>query len=163
MRVTVLGGGSWGTTVASLVSKRHPTTVWAREPRIAREISEVHANHTYLPGLSLADELQATADLDEAVADAQLLIMGIPSHAFRGVLERAEPLVPPWIPVVSLAKGLEQGTLLRMTQVIKEVLPGHPAAALTGPNLAREILAGRAAATVIAYSSVDSGAVTKWT
>jgi glycerol-3-phosphate dehydrogenase (NAD(P)+) len=150
MRVTVLGGGSWGTTVASLVCKRHPTTVWAREPSIAREISEVHTNHTYLPGLSVADELQATADLDEAVADAQLLIMGIPSHAFRGVLERAEPLVPPWIPVVSLAKGLEQGTLLRMTQVIKEVLPGHPAAALTGPNLAREILAGRAAATVIA-------------
>jgi glycerol-3-phosphate dehydrogenase (NAD(P)+) len=150
MRVIVLGAGSWGTTVASLVSRRHETAVWAPEPEIAQEISTEHTNHTYLPGFSLPGELQATADLSDAVASAQLLIMGIPSHAFRGVLEQAAPLVPPWIPVVSLAKGLEQETLLRMTQVIKEVLPGHPAAALTGPNLAKEIMAGRAAATVVA-------------
>jgi glycerol-3-phosphate dehydrogenase (NAD(P)+) len=150
MRTTVLGGGSWGTAVASLVSKYHDTTLWVRRPELAGEIAERHENGAYLAGFTLPAELRATADLEEAVARAQLLIVAIPSHAFRSVLERAAPHTHPWIPAVSLAKGLERSTLFRMTQVIKEVLPGHPAAALTGPNLAKEIMAGKAAATVVA-------------
>ncbi|HEX6467721.1 MAG TPA: NAD(P)H-dependent glycerol-3-phosphate dehydrogenase [Streptosporangiaceae bacterium] len=150
MRTTVLGGGSWGTAVASLVSKYHDTTLWVRRPELAGEIAERRENSAYLAGFTLPAELRATADLEEAVARAQLLIVAIPSHAFRPVLERAAPHTHPWIPAVSLAKGLERSTLFRMTQVIKEVLPGHPAAALTGPNLAKEIMAGKAAATVVA-------------
>jgi glycerol-3-phosphate dehydrogenase (NAD(P)+) len=150
MRVTVLGGGSWGTAVASLVSKYHETILWVRRPDLAEEIRDRHTNHTYLAGFRLAAELTATADLAAAAAPAQLLIVAVPTHAFREVLRQAAPHLHPWIPVVSLAKGLERGTLFRMTQVIKEVLPGHPAAALTGPNLAKEILAGKAAATVVA-------------
>jgi glycerol-3-phosphate dehydrogenase (NAD(P)+) len=94
--------------------------------------------------------LLATADLEKAVAQAELLIVGVPTTAFRATLEQARPWIHPWIPVVSLAKGLEQESLLRMTQVIADVLPGHPAAALTGPNIAREIMCGQAAASVIA-------------
>lgn len=150
MRITVLGAGSWGTTVAALVAKRHETTVWAPEPGLAAAINRDHHNPLYLPGLPLPSELMASDDAQRVAAEAQVLIMGIPSHAFRQVLERVGPGVQPWIPVVSLAKGLEQGTFLRMTQVVGEVLPGHPVAALTGPNLAKELLAGKAAATVVA-------------
>jgi glycerol-3-phosphate dehydrogenase (NAD(P)+) len=150
MRVTVLGGGSWGTAVASLVSKYHETILWVRRPDLAEEIRDRRTNHAYLAGFRLPTELTATADLAAAAEPAQLLIVAVPTHAFREVLRQATPHLHPWIPVVSLAKGLERGTLYRMTQVIKEVLPGHSAAALTGPNLAKEILAGKAAATVVA-------------
>jgi len=83
--------------------------------------------------------------------------VGVPSHAFRETLEAARPHVHPWIPIVSLTKGLEQGSLLRMTQIIRDVLPGHPAAALTGPNIAREIMQGKAAASVIATEDLAVG------
>jgi len=78
--------------------------------------------------------------------------MGIPSHSYRDTLAIAAPFVRPWVPVLSLTKGLEQGTRLRMSQVTNEVLPGHPAGALTGPNLAKEVLAGGAAASVVAIA-----------
>jgi glycerol-3-phosphate dehydrogenase (NAD(P)+) len=155
VKITVLGAGSWGTTVASLVSKRNPTTIWARNPDVSEEINSQHKNARYLPDLDLPESLHATADLAQAVAESDVLIVGIPSHGFRQVLEQAAPHVRPWIPVVTLTKGFERGSLLRMTQVVKEVLPGRPAAALTGPNIAREIMAGFAAASVIATEDLS--------
>ena len=150
MRVTVLGAGSWGTTIASIVSRRHPATIWARDQAVAGEVHDDHTNQRYLPGIGLTPSLQATSVLEEAVTGADVLVVAVPSHVFREVLGKAQAALRPGIPVVSLAKGLEEGTLLRLTQVIDDVLPGHPAAALTGPNLAREIVAGQAAASVIA-------------
>ncbi len=150
MRVAVLGAGSWGTTVASLVAPRHPTILWARDPEVARAVDEDHSNPAYLPGFTLANGLSATSDLERAVSTADLLVVGVPTSGFRTVLEDAKQYVRPWIPVVSLSKGLERDSFLRMTEVIKQVLPGHPAAALTGPNIAKEILAGKAAAAVVA-------------
>ena len=158
MRVTVLGAGSWGTTLATLVSGHNPTLLWARKPDTAAVINTEHANPDYLPGFSLPQELRATADLEEAVTYADLLLVGVPSQGFRAVLEDAKQYVRPWIPVVSLAKGLEQDSLMRMTEVISDVLPGHPAAALTGPNIAREIMAGQAAACVIATEDLSVAA-----
>jgi len=150
MRIAVLGAGSWGTTVASLLAGRHDCTIWARDPELAREIYERDANSRYLPGFALPPALKATADLEKAVHDADLLVVGVPTHGFRAILADARPYLRPWIPVVSLSKGFERGSLLRMTQLIRDELPGHPPAALTGPNLAREIIAGQAAASVIA-------------
>jgi glycerol-3-phosphate dehydrogenase (NAD(P)+) len=158
MRVTVLGGGSWGSTVASLTTARHPTLLWARDPDAVREVNRSHTNSRYLPGFTLPRRLRATADLREAVADADVVIVGVPSAGFRAVIEEAAPGIRPWVPIVSLTKGLEQGTLARMTQVISEVLPGHPAGALSGPNLAREIMSGRAAASVIATEDLSVAA-----
>jgi glycerol-3-phosphate dehydrogenase (NAD(P)+) len=149
-QVTVLGAGSWGTTIASLAAYNAPTLLWARRPELAEEISSEGTNSEYLPDLPLNPALQTTADLEEAVAHADVLVMGVPSHGFRAVLEKLAPHLRPWVPVVSLTKGLEQGTRLRMTEVIGEVLPGHPAGVLAGPNLAREVLGGYAAAAVIA-------------
>jgi glycerol-3-phosphate dehydrogenase (NAD(P)+) len=150
MQVTVLGAGSWGTTVASLLAGRNATMIWARNADVAEEIEREHTNTGYLSGFQLPEQLVATADLEKAVAHAELLVVGVPTTAMRSTLELVRSSVHPWIPVVSLSKGLEQGTLLRMTEVISEVLPNHPAAALTGPNIAREIMAGQAAASVIA-------------
>ncbi|HLM96129.1 MAG TPA: NAD(P)H-dependent glycerol-3-phosphate dehydrogenase [Acidimicrobiales bacterium] len=157
MRVAVLGAGSWGSTMASLVAPRHPTILWARSSGVARSVQVEHTNPVYLPGFSLAPELSATTDLEEAVSSADLLVVGVPSSGFRAVLQDAAAYIRPWIPVVSLSKGLEAETLLRMTQVIKQVLPGHPAAVLTGPNLAREIMAGKAAAAVVATEDLAVG------
>ena len=158
MNVTVLGGGSWGTTVASLTTSLNPTVLWARNPEVAAEINDSHTNAGYLPGTLLPRPLRATADMAEAVGNADVLIVGVPSKAFRATVEEARKSIRAWIPVVSLTKGIEVDTLLRMTQIIEELLPGHPAASLTGPNLAREIMAGQAAASVIATEDLGVAA-----
>jgi glycerol-3-phosphate dehydrogenase (NAD(P)+) len=158
MDVTVLGAGSWGTTVASLTTARNPTVLWARNAEAAAEINDGHTNTQYLPGFTLPRRLRATADLEEAVTRADVLIVGVPSAGFRGVLEEARRWIRPWVPVVSLTMGFERGSLLRMTQLVDELLPGHPAAALSGPNLAREIMGGQAAASVIATEDLGVAA-----
>src|SRR6516164_6763241 len=149
-RVAVLGAGSWGTTVASIVARSAPTVLWARSAEVAEEVDRQGRNSRYLGDIPLTDGLQATDSLTQAVQDADVLIMGVPSHGFRGVLEQVVPHVRPWIPVVSLVKRLEQGTDRRMTEIVAEVLPGHPAGVLAGPNIAKEVMAGYAAAATIA-------------
>lgn len=149
-RVAVLGAGSWGTTVAALAAHNTDTMLWSRRPELADVINEKNENTDYLAGLKLPAGLRATGSLDEAVGDADVLVVGVPSHGFRTALEDVQPYLRPWIPVISLTKGIEQSTRLRMTQVIEEVLPGHPAGVLAGPNLAREVLQGYAAAAAIA-------------
>ena len=150
LRVTVLGGGSWGTTVASLVTRNAPVTLWARNPATVAEINTHHTNETYLPGAAIPEKLVATNDIAEAVRGADVIVMGIPSQNFRQVLLEVKKNIRAWVPVISLTKGLELDTRMRMTEIIAEVLPGHPVGVLTGPNLAQEIIAGQAAASVIA-------------
>ncbi len=146
----LLGGGSWGTTVAALVARNASITLWARDQGTVDEINSRHTNSKYLPDATLPTELRATSDIEEAVAMMDVIVMGIPSQSFRGVLEQVKPHIRPWVPVISLSKGLELSSGKRMTELINEVLPGHPAGVLTGPNLAREIMSGYAAASVIA-------------
>ena len=150
LNVSVLGGGSWGTTVASLVARNAPVTLWARNPATVEEINTQHTNETYLPGATIPDKLVATNDIGAAVRGADVIVMGIPSQNFRAVLQEVKKHIRAWVPVISLTKGLELDTGMRMTEIINEVLPGHPVGVLTGPNLAREIMAGQAAAGVIA-------------
>ena len=150
IRVSVIGAGSWGTTVAALAARNAPTQLWSRRATLAEQIDKEHENGDYLAGYRLPSQLRATADLERAVTEADLLVMGVPSSGFRSALEAVKPYLRPWVPVVSLSKGLELDTRLRMSQLIEEVLPGHPVGILTGPNLAKEILAGHAAASVIA-------------
>ena len=148
--VAVLGGGSWGTTVASLAALNTQTTLWARDPDTAAEIAGEHRNSRYLGDLALTESLRATASLPEAVSEADVLVMAVPSQSFRSVPGEVVEHVRPWVPVVSLVKGLEQGTRRRMTQIVSEVLPGHPAGVLAGPNIAHEVVRGYAAAATIA-------------
>jgi len=150
LKVGVLGGGSWGTTVASLVTRNAPVTLWARNPETVKEINTQHTNATYLPGASIPEKLVATNDIGEAVSGADVVVMGIPSQNFRQVLTEVKQHIRAWVPVISLTKGLELDSHMRMTEIITQVMPGHPVGVLTGPNLAREIMAGQAAASVIA-------------
>ena len=150
IQVAVLGAGSWGTTVASLAAANTPTLILARKAETADEINREHRNRQYLGDLPLHSALRATASLEEAASTCDVLVIGVPSHGVRSTLQAASPHLRPWVPIVSLVKGLEQKTHLRMTQVIDEELPGHPAGLLAGPNIAREILQGMAAAAVIA-------------
>ncbi len=152
LRVLVLGGGSWGTTVAHLAAHNTPTTLWARDQATVDDINTLHRNRRYLADYELHPDLGATADLETAVAETDLLVMGVPTGAFRETCETIAPLLRPWVPVVSLAKGFEPETMLRMTQIAEEVLPGRPVGVLSGPNLAKEILAGSPAGAVVALS-----------
>lgn len=149
MRMAVVGAGSWGTTVASLAASNTPTTLWARRDDVATAINAEHRNPDYL-GAMLAPELRATSSLEDAVSSADIVVMAVPSHGFRQVLAEASGFIRPWVPIVSLSKGLEVGSMLRMSQVANEVMPGHPVAVLTGPNLASEISVGQPAASVVA-------------
>lgn len=165
MKVTVVGAGSWGTTVASMLAPRIETVLWARRPELAEQIT-AGTNPTYLPGFDLPPELIGTADIQAAVADASAIVMSVPSHGFRSVLEFASPTIDSETPIISLSKGIEQSSLMRMTEVISDVLRSHNhshVGVLTGPNLAREIMAGQPAATVIAMqdhrTAVDLQAV----
>ncbi|TMK50757.1 MAG: NAD(P)H-dependent glycerol-3-phosphate dehydrogenase [Actinobacteria bacterium] len=139
-----------------MVARSAATTIWARSPEVACEINESHTNRRYLGDVQLHTSLQATASVQEATDNADVVIMGVPSHAFRQVLQDAAPHLRPWMPVVSLVKGLEQGTDLRMSQIVAEVLPGFPAGILAGPNIAREVANGYAAAATIAMPDQSS-------
>ncbi|MDF3292634.1 NAD(P)H-dependent glycerol-3-phosphate dehydrogenase [Streptomyces silvisoli] len=154
-RMTVVGAGSWGTTIASLAARNVPVLLWAREPGLAERITATHENPDYLAGHPLHPELKATASLAAAADQADVVVMAVPTHAFRQVLAELAPHVRPWVPVVSAAKGFEEGTNKRMSEVIAEELPGHPAGVLSGPNLAVEVLTGLAAAAVIAMPDLS--------
>lgn len=150
LKVGVLGGGSWGTTVAHLVSRNTECMLWARDQKTVDEINIERTNSKYLLQAKLYPRLKASADLAEVVSQSDVLVMGIPSQSFRSVLLEVRESIRSWVPIISLTKGLELSTRMRMTEIVNEVLPGHPAGVLSGPNLAREVMAGYAAASVIA-------------
>ncbi len=136
--------------MAALAARNTPTTIWARRPELADQINDDRCNGDYLADYTLPDPLVATSDLEEAVRDCDVLVMAVPSQGFRGALEDVATYLRPWVPVVSLTKGLEIGSRKRMSEIVTEVVPGHPVGVLTGPNLAKEIMAGHAAAAVMA-------------
>lgn len=154
----MIGAGSWGTAVAAIAAANEPTVLWARDKGVADEIATAHTNNRYLPGIDLPPTLAGTASLEEAVTDAAFVVMGVPSHGFRTILTDVVPHLGSDVPIVSLTKGVEQASLKRMTEVIAEVAPGHPAGVLTGPNLAKEVLAGYPAASVVAMPDLAIGA-----
>jgi glycerol-3-phosphate dehydrogenase (NAD(P)+) len=161
MKYTVIGAGSWGTTVASLIADSVETVVWARNADVATDINGNNRNSAYLAGFELASSLRATTDITDAVRDAGVLVMAVPSHGYRSVLESCSDHIEHSTPVLSLTKGIEQGTLMRMTEVTLDVLHGHDPSTvgvLTGPNLAREIMQGQPAATVIALGDGEVAA-----
>lgn len=136
--------------MARLVACNAPVVLWARRPALAAAINAVHRNPEYLPEGRLPETVVATADMGAALQGAAVVVMAVPSHGFRAILAQAAPHVAPGTPVLSLTKGLEEGSTLRMTEVVAEVLPASPAGVLTGPNLAGEIMAEHPAASVVA-------------
>lgn len=152
LRLAVIGAGSWGTTVAALAAHNAETVLWARRDDLAESINRDHVNADYLAGFELPDSLYATTSMSEAVEFADVVVMAVPSHGVRDVAIEVAAHLRPWVPLVSLAKGLERSTLKRMSQVLVEIMPGHPVAVLTGPNLAKEVIARQPAAAVVAIA-----------
>lgn len=150
--VAVVGAGSWGTTVAAIAARRVSTIVWCRRAEVAQTIREQHANPDYLPGVALCGSLGATGSLEEAVTDATMVVMAVPSHGFRQAVVDMAPFIGDDVPVISLSKGLEQGTNARMTEIVAQELSARVTGVLSGPNLARDIAAGHPAATVVAMT-----------
>ncbi|MEX1093529.1 MAG: NAD(P)H-dependent glycerol-3-phosphate dehydrogenase [Acidimicrobiia bacterium] len=155
--VAVIGAGSWGTTAAWLAAANVPVRLWARNNQVADEINSSGFNSRYLPGCKLPPAVRATSDLAEAVAGADLVAVAVPSHGFREVFEQIVPVIPVRVPVISLTKGIERDSLLRMTEIIAGLLPDHDPkqiGVLTGPNLASEIAAEQPTAAVIAVGDL---------
>lgn len=157
-RVTVLGAGSWGTTFAKVLADAgRDVTIWARRAEIADEIDRRHTNARYVPGVTLPSGLSATTDAAKALAGAQAVVFAVPSQSLRANLLSWRELLPPGAIPVSLAKGVELGTLKRMSEVIADVTGVNPGevVVVSGPNLAREIGHEQPAAAVFACADHD--------
>jgi glycerol-3-phosphate dehydrogenase (NAD(P)+) len=161
MKAAVLGAGSWGTTFAQVLCDAGTHTVlYARKPQLAKAIAGLHENPDYLPGVALTPALDATADPAEALDGADLVAFAVPAQSLRANLADWAPLIPPGALLVSLMKGIELGTRLRMSEVIAEMTgaPAERIAVVAGPNLAGEIARREVTAAVAACSS-ESGAL----
>ncbi|MBN0986184.1 NAD(P)H-dependent glycerol-3-phosphate dehydrogenase [Amphritea pacifica] len=151
VKVAVLGGGSFGTVIANLIgSKGEQVHLWMRNAERAEEINRSHENHRYLPGRPLSENLTATADLQRALQDAEIVFVSIPSQSFREVIRQAKPFLRADQIVVSTTKGIEAKSFSLMSQILSEELPGNPIGVISGPNLAKEIVQQQLTATVIA-------------
>jgi len=152
MKVSVIGAGSWGTAVAWLLGEKSvDVTLWAREPEIAEGVNADGHNPMFLRDVTLGPAVSATADLTEAIDGAGAVIVVTPSHGVRGVAEVMSQTLSDDVPVINLAKGVEQNTLMRMTQILEEVVGNRERlAALSGPNHAEEVSKGVPSATVVA-------------
>lgn len=153
LRITVLGGGSFGTAMANLAVRNGcDTMMWIRDQASADDINQQHINKRYLPDFNLEPELRAVCDLQEAVSDRDIILIAIPSHSFRNVVKQIAPFITSQA-VVSLTKGIEADTFSFMSDIIRQELPEVPYGVLSGPNLAKEIVAGMPSGTVIASHS----------
>jgi glycerol-3-phosphate dehydrogenase (NAD(P)+) len=157
-RAAVLSAGSWGTTFAKVLADAGcAVRLHARRPELAKAIAEDGENREYLPGVRLPDAVQPTADAAEALIDADVVVLAVPSQTLRANLASWAPLLPREATLLSLMKGVELGTTKRMSEVIREVtgVGADRVAALSGPNLAREIAEEQPAATVIACPDTE--------
>ena len=149
----VMGAGSWGTAFATVLADAgHDVRIWGRRPEVCATINEKHENSDYLPGVALADTISATSDPAEALAGAELVILAVPSQSLRANLTDWGQHIGPDAIMISLMKGVELGTQLRMSEVIAELTGAGPEriAVVSGPNLAKEIAAREPAASVVA-------------
>ena len=154
-RVAVMGSGSWGTAFGMILADAGGDVVmWSREDSVARQINEDHVNERYHPGIRLPAGLRATVDEREALADASLVVLAVPAQSLRDNLARWRDDLASESVLVSLMKGIEIGTTMRMSQVIEEVagISAARVAVVSGPNLAREIALRQPAATTVACS-----------
>jgi len=153
-RITVFGAGAWGSTLAQvLCDAGNEVLLWGRNAETIGEINGSHTNQRYLARQVLPTELRATTDLDEAFAFSQTYVLAIPSTQLRATLNEWKPRFSADCTIVSTLKGIEVSTMLRMTEIIEEVLGKHKVAILTGPNLADELILRQPAGAVAASTS----------
>jgi glycerol-3-phosphate dehydrogenase (NAD(P)+) len=148
--VVVVGDGGWGTAIAIHLARRgHDVGLWSHDAAYAAHLAEHRTNPRFLPGHEIPATVRVSSELGALVAGADLLVSAVPTEFLRGVWERHAPGLPPRTPILSLTKGVEQGTGLRPTQVLRALAPGRPVAVLSGPNIAWEVAKGLPATAVV--------------
>jgi len=159
-RVAIIGAGAWGTGLALVLGRKktHAVRLWANEPDVCETITQRHVNERFLPGFTLPDSVQATSDLSNALEGAEIVVSVMPSQHCRSLFVRMAPALDPETLFVSCTKGLENGTLLRMSEVIADALRGRNfsprVGALSGPSFAKEVARGDPTAVTVA--SIDN-------
>jgi glycerol-3-phosphate dehydrogenase (NAD(P)+) len=149
-KVAVIGAGSWGTALSSVLAENRPEVMlWARRPELGAAIRETRQNPDYLPGLTLPATVHVTSDPEEAVRDREVVVLVVPSHAVRSTVRMLAPYLKRGAVLVNCSKGLEEGTLARISVVLKEEAPASPVAVLSGPNHAEEVGARIPSVTVV--------------
>lgn len=155
-QVAVIGAGAWGTTLAVLLAEgERPVGLWAHTPDAAAALAGARGNERYLPGITFPPNVRVLVEDGYLAEPHRLYVLAVPSAHVRSTLRRLSSVLQREVPVLSVVKGIEEGTHLRMTQVIEEELPGVAVAALSGPNLAREIAAGKPAGSVVSSRDAD--------
>ncbi len=155
--ISVIGAGGWGTTLACLLSnKGYDVTLWVREKNVAEEINNTRINSAYLPDITLPDDLRITHSIDDAVKKARYVLNAVPAQYTRAVFKEAFPFIPDQAIIISASKGIERGTLLTASCILKE-LSAHPVAVLSGPSFAKEVIKKLPAAVTIATEDKNIG------
>lgn len=156
--VTVIGGGAWGTALAAAARRAdRDVKLYARESEVVESVNETRENKTFLPGVELPEGIFATSNLEAAVYGADAVILVVPSQFLRSVVVDLAKLLPEKMAVLLAAKGIEQKTLMLMSEIVEEILPGNPLAAISGPSFAAEVARGLPAAVTLACADEELG------
>jgi glycerol-3-phosphate dehydrogenase (NAD(P)+) len=155
-RIAILGAGAWGTALALSLARRggHELVLWAHSAPLAEQLNDIGENLPYLPGFTLPADILVTADLPRAIFEADILLCVTPSQHLRGIITHIAPMLTRDQILLSASKGIEEGTFLRMSQVIASITR-NPIAALSGPSFAQEVAAGSPTAIVVAPQNPD--------
>ena len=158
-QVGVIGAGAWGTTLAVyLADAQRPVSLWTHTTEAAERLAHARTNDRYLPGIVFPPNVRVMTDDAHLSEPYRFYVLAVPSAHVRATLRTVAPRLHPEVPVLSVVKGIEEGTHLRMTEVIAQELPDRRLAALSGPNLAREIAAGKPAGSVVASEDAELAA-----
>ena len=153
--ITVMGSGSWGTALALLLHKNgHQVTLWSFEEKESQKLIETRENLRYLPGILIPHQITLTHNIEEAIKDREILVIAIPSRFIRENMVNFAPYINKEQIIVNVSKGLEESSLLRLSQVIQEILPMNPIAVLSGPSHAEEVARDLPTTCVVAATSL---------
>jgi glycerol-3-phosphate dehydrogenase (NAD(P)+) len=158
-QIAVIGAGAWGTTIACLLAEaQRPVTLWAHSSEASEQLAHARTNERYLPGVTFPPNIRVATDDAYLGEPHRLYVLAVPSTHVRDTLRRLAAVLSPGVPVLSVVKGIEEGSHLRMSEVLGEELPGRAVAVLSGPNLAREIAGGMPAGSVVASHDAELAA-----
>jgi glycerol-3-phosphate dehydrogenase (NAD(P)+) len=159
-RLAVIGGGAWSSALATVAARAGACVVlWARDPAVVEAINRQHENAVYLPGIALDPAISATTDPAAAIAGADAALIVVPAQFLRGALAMLVPLLPPGLPLLLCAKGIETQSLKTMSEIAAELVPASPVAVLSGPSFAAEVAHGLPTAVTIASRDPPTGQV----